>query len=98
MLRGEDPEMFAGLCGRLAERFAPADEIGDFLVWRLASAMWRCQRAERLEVEAIQTREHRPHADFADGYNPNSPAVWDAGRGGAKRTRGGRRWRLRPAP
>ena len=75
VLRGEDADAFAALHGRLLDRFAPDDEVTGFLVWRLASAMWRLQRAERLEVEAIDTREQRPDSAFLDGYNPHSPAV-----------------------
>ena len=43
------------------------------LVQRLASVMWRQQRADRLEAEVLEQR------DYA-GSNLHAPLVWDAAR------------------
>ena len=80
LLPGEDPQAFAGLHADLVARYAPCDPVAGFLVRRLAVAMWRLLRAERLEAEVHTTRERRRDPSFGSGYNPHSPEAWDAGR------------------
>jgi hypothetical protein len=80
LLPGEDGTAFASLHAALVERYAPADPATAFLVRRLAGAIWRARRAEDLEVEVLTTRERRPDPSSLSGYNPCSPAMWDAGR------------------
>ena len=80
MLAGEDADAFAELHAALVEEHAPEGALAHDRVRRLAVLLWRQERAEALEVEVLQTRERRPNANYAGGYHPGSPAVWDAGR------------------
>ena len=80
VLPEESPDAFADLHAQLVLRYAPADPVEEFLVRRLAAAMWRLRRAERLEAEVLSTREHRRQAGFEDGGNPHAPQSWDASR------------------
>ena len=70
---GEDGAAFQELLDRLVARYRPQDEIAAHLVQRLASVMWRQQRADRLEAEVLEQR------DYA-GSNLHAPMVWDAAR------------------
>ena len=70
---GEDGAAFQELLDRLVARYRPQDEIMAHLVQRLASVMWRQQRADRLEAEVLEQR------DYA-GTNLYAPLVWDAAR------------------
>ena len=70
---GEDGEAFQELLERLVARYRPQDEVMAHLVQRLASVMWRQQRADRLEAEVLEQR------DYA-GANLYAPLVWDAAR------------------
>jgi hypothetical protein len=49
-------------------------------VQRLASVMWRQQRADRLEAEVLTQLEQRPNPSYLGGYVPGSPRTWDAAR------------------
>ncbi len=59
LLPGEDPQAYQGLLDGLARRYRPADELAAHLVQRLASVMWRQQRADRLEAEVLGQLEQR---------------------------------------
>ena len=73
LLPGEDAEAYAALLADLTRRYRPADALAAHLVQRLASVMWRQQRADRLEAEVLEQR------DYA-GANLYAPLVWDAAR------------------
>ena len=80
LLPGEDPQAYAKLLDGLARRYRPADELAAHLVQRLASMMWRQQRADRLEAEVLTQLEQRHDPSYIGGYVPSSPHAWDAAR------------------
>ena len=53
VVEAEDEAAFAALSTRLFAELAPAGELEGFLVARLAAAMWKTGRAERLEAQAL---------------------------------------------
>ena len=76
----EDRDAFDALLADLIEEHAPQDTVEAALVRQLALAIWRLERVEWLEVEALSTRERRPNSNYAGGYHPGSPSIWDARR------------------
>jgi len=56
-LDGEDQAAFDGLCDRLFGELRPADEFEAHLVRRLASVMWRLDRAESLEAALLSVSD-----------------------------------------
>ncbi len=76
----EDEDAFDGLLADLVEEHAPQDTVEAALVRQLALAIWRLERVERLEIEALGARERRPNSNYAGGYHPGSPSIWDARR------------------
>ncbi len=80
LLPGEDAVAYQGLLDGLARRYRPADELASHLVQRLASVMWRQQRADRLEAEVLTQLEQRHDSSYISGYVPSSPRTWDAAR------------------
>ncbi len=52
-------QAYAQLLEGLVRRYRPADELAAHLVQRLASVMWRQQRADRLEAEVLGQLEQR---------------------------------------
>jgi hypothetical protein len=67
---GEDPGEFAAVVKSVWEEWAPASRFQEELVMRLARAIWRMNRADRMQEgyalrqaqEALQGRETRLHA------------------------------------
>jgi hypothetical protein len=81
LLPGEDADAYAALLAGLVRRYRPADELAAHLVQRLASVMWRQQRADRLEAEVLAQLEQRHDSSYIGGYVlPSSPHTWDAAR------------------
>ena len=80
LLPGEDAEAYAALLADLTRRYRPADALAAHLVQRLASVMWRQQRADRLEAEVLTQLEQRHDSSYIGGYVPSSPVTWDAAR------------------
>ncbi len=72
------PDEDADACAGLARRYRPADALPTHLVQRLASLMWRQQRADRLEAEVLAQLEQRHDPSYIGGYVPSSPLAWDA--------------------
>lgn len=80
LLPGEDARAYQELLDGLARRYRPKDELAAHLVQRLASVMWRQQRADRLEAEVLTQLEQRHDSSYIGGYVPSSPHAWDAAR------------------
>jgi hypothetical protein len=80
LLPGEDAHAYHELLDGLARRYRPKDELAAHPVQRLASVMWRQQRADRLEAEVLTQLEQRHDSSYIGGYVPSSPHAWDAAR------------------
>jgi len=57
VMAGEDAEAYGALVERLMVRFVPRDEVEAHLVRRLASIMWRTDRAEQLEADLFSASD-----------------------------------------
>jgi hypothetical protein len=60
LLADEDGAALAGLQERLVAELAPVDEVDGWLVARIAAAMWKAARAERMEVELVAAAAAAP--------------------------------------
>jgi len=68
---GEDPEAFAALLAALRAEHRPADATADLLVERLAVALWKLDRCDRLEAQLAACRPRPPAGRiFIDGTPP----------------------------
>jgi hypothetical protein len=59
---GEDPEEFGVLNSSLRQIWQPGDDFESRLVQRLARAIWRCQRGDRMQESMAVTRVKRMDA------------------------------------
>lgn len=57
VMAGEDADAYGALVERLMARFMPEDEVEAHLVRRLASIMWRTDRAEQLEADLFSASD-----------------------------------------
>jgi hypothetical protein len=57
---GEDPEAFAALLAALRAEHRPADATADLLVERLAVALWKLDRCDRLKAQLAACRPRPP--------------------------------------